>query len=665
MSGFSKWITALLTVILVALLVLIAALQISQWFARRAIPEDGRLTLRQDASEGLTLSWPSFGRTGSYFVEVSALNGAAKKDEMLLFSAVCETTECKLPSILPGDVPVMLRVTPLKDLRFLEPKNTRFASAALSVSCYLNPPKAELTGTEMELESETLRLRWSGWKGDRYRLYKAAADGSLQLFRELDGLETELCFGETPELAVPEHGETVRFVLEPVRETPELLFFGAASDYVVSRSDFLGTTLTLSCFPVEDNSCFLTWNESKGVGYKILMRRGGEAEETVLATLDPAAERVYRTGHLDPYTDYTFRIVAFNDPHASLDDCAAASDPVTMKTGAQLLYATVWSLQDLDVYSALHGTEKIGVMRAAEAYCVLSETDGWLEIATPAFAGYVDGNRCMINLPDYVGALCSYDIANSDSSVFRIHDYDIAGVTDTTVSGYESVRLSDGSYLVPLLYPTAKKLIAAAEAAAADGYRLKIYDAFRPNQATRSVYDLTASILFKTLPAQSGSGAAGGGSITYFQLMTNNVYGINSFLASSGSRHNYGVAVDLTLETLADGSELQMQTSMHDLSWYSSVSRNNENANLLRQYMTGNGFAGLNSEWWHFQDDSAFASYRLSNRWSGVQAAGWTRDDGGWRCRLADGSFCTEAEKEIGGVLYRFSPDGYLLDGEA
>ena len=106
-----------------------------------------------------------------------------------------------------------------------------------------------------------------------------------------------------------------------------------------------------------------------------------------------------------------------------------------------------------------------------------------------------------------------------------------------------------------------------------------------------------------------------------------------------------------------------MQTSMHDLSWYSSIARNNENAELLRELMTGNGFGGLSSEWWHFQDNEAYAARRLACRQSGVQPLGWRLDDNGWRFRQADGSFLRDTEAELDGSAYDFGPDGYVTGG--
>ena len=668
MSKASKWISVILAVILLVLIGLIAALRISHRLAQRALPEDSRLTLRQQTDGALRLSWPAVDGAAAYYLEVAQPQGDGTREETLLFSARYEATECILPTALPDDQPLMLRVTPLKDVGIVDQEVTRFASAAISVSCYLNVPRAELVSAEVDADTATVRLAWSGWKGDRYRLLLAAPDGTRTLLWEQEQIEAELRFGETPELPVPPHGESVRLIVEPLRETPQLRFLGLPSEFAVTRNDFLGSALHLQCEETGENAFTLRWNETRGAGYQILRRAAGQSAETVLATFGPADERVYHTGHLDPCTEYSFRVVAFHEPGAPEQGDAAEPDAVTVQTGPRLLYSTVWALQDIPIYAAPGGGEKLGVMRADTAYCVLGEENGYLQIATPAMSGYVDGGQCMIDLNDFLGPLCAYDISNSYSSMYRVHEYDIPKVSGTVVEGYEDVRLSYETYLVPLLYPSAKKLIAAAETAAQAGYRLKLYDTFRPNRATRSIYDLTSEILSTPLPERTFHGertepGPDGDMPTYAQLMTNQYFGLGSFLASSASRHNYGVAMDLTLETLGEGAELPMQTSMHDLSWYSSIARNNENANLLREIMTGSGFGGLSSEWWHFQDNEAYAAKRLACRWDGVEPVGWRLDDNGWRYRQADGSFLRDTEAQIDGSTCRFGPDGYLLGG--
>ena len=277
-----------------------------------------------------------------------------------------------------------------------------------------------------------------------------------------------------------------------------------------------------------------------------------------------------------------------------------------------------------------------------------------------------------------MGNLCSYNITNSYASIYMVHEYEIPKVTDVVTGGYEQVKLADGSYLVPLLYPTAKKLVVAARAALEQGYRLKIYDAFRPNKATVEIYDRTEKILDNDLPKKTFKGGVmydlprlpekeneddPDPVMTYRIVMTNNgSWGLNSFLAKGASLHNYGIAVDLTLETL-DGREVDMQTSIHDLSWYSVLSRNNANANVLSAIMKGAGLGELVSEWWHFQDNEVRVQNQLACVWAGVTPECWMKDDFGWKYRRYNGTYFKDGQFDIYGTLYTFDANGYIVNG--
>jgi D-alanyl-D-alanine dipeptidase len=237
------------------------------------------------------------------------------------------------------------------------------------------------------------------------------------------------------------------------------------------------------------------------------------------------------------------------------------------------------------------------------------------------------------------------------------------------IVGYERVLTEAQEYLVPLLYPAALKLEKAAFAAIEQGYKLKIYDSFRPKEATRNLFDQTATLASEAIPEDTYTGKiltdlpklADGEVLTYEMLMTDmGRYTLSYFLASTGSRHNQGIAMDLTLVDMETGEELQMQTSMHDLSWYSEQARNNGNAKILAQIMKAAGFTGIVSEWWHFQDDEAKDALEPEYLWDGVTPQGWVADDYGWRYRSARGVFWTDCSEYIDGVLYAFDADGYV-----
>ena len=104
-----------------------------------------------------------------------------------------------------------------------------------------------------------------------------------------------------------------------------------------------------------------------------------------------------------------------------------------------------------------------------------------------------------------------------------------------------------------------------------------------------------------------------------------------------------------------------MQAPIHDLSWYAAAYRNNDNAKLLEQYMTGVGMRGLTSEWWHFQDDETREAIGLTSYLTkGVSVEGWKKDDNGWRYRAADGSYYTSGTYRVGGESCTFDSEGYV-----
>ena len=150
--------------------------------------------------------------------------------------------------------------------------------------------------------------------------------------------------------------------------------------------------------------------------------------------------------------------------------------------------------------------------------------------------------------------------------------------------------------------------------------------------------------------------------LTYQILMTDNGrYLLANFLGKGSSNHNIGVALDLTLETLS-GKELEMQTSMHDLSWYSELKRNNENADMLKSIMVQAGFGTLDSEWWHFQDNDAKAELTLKPLYHGISPQCWMKDDQGWRYRQSNGKYLTGCTKTVDGVTYIFDENGYAAE---
>lgn len=90
-----------------------------------------------------------------------------------------------------------------------------------------------------------------------------------------------------------------------------------------------------------------------------------------------------------------------------------------------------------------------------------------------------------------------------------------------------------------------------------------------------------------------------------FEIYPNPVYIADP---TTGSKHNRGGAVDLTLINLATGQELEMPTAFDDFSDKASHSYTNlppnviANRTLLKNIMTVvSGFVLYDAEWWHYE----------------------------------------------------------------
>ena len=137
--------------------------------------------------------------------------------------------------------------------------------------------------------------------------------------------------------------------------------------------------------------------------------------------------------------------------------------------------------------------------------------------------------------------------------------------------------------------PAAEALVRAHRALKKRGYGLLIHDGYRPWYVTRMFWDATP-------PAQ------------------------HEFVANpaTGSRHNRGCAVDLTLYDLRTGRPIEMPGTYDEFSrrsypqYEGGTSRQRWFRELLRSTMEAQGFTVYSAEWWHF-DYQDWKLYRIGN----------------------------------------------------
>ena len=687
-------------------------------------------------------------------------------------------------------LPMTIRIQAVAEGKNLLGLFRRLASQELTAEVRFTDLKApEAVGTP---GPGALSLSWklSGQVPGFYKIFSLdQADGVFRQVASTSAKQISLdVYKEGGTLVLPSYEHPLEVLVRAAVQGEGYVLCGPASNLIrVERQDLLGDDLNLVCRETEPRVYTLEWDETRGERYEL--QEWDKEGWTLLDTLELAEHFQYDLGRLGSGSHHRFQVVS-----KSVNGAVLSSEEAEFSVSIDPLYATIWPIIEQPFYEkADKSSSSLGKIPGGTALCVLEESGDWFQVRYKDQYGWVDSRFCMINLPEYVGDHCSYDITNSYRSIFKVHENPIALITDQVIQGFEHIQEADGEFLVPYLYPCAKKLLSAAQAAEKDGYRLKIYEAFRPNEATRFLYDTTAAQLdwaalvyseegekaldpvtgwevdlsdgllidpeteekisredlalrqaeeeagkaqedaetvppgpdgqpipagpqegdtpenppFFTLPAEGEGGSLApapetesqpdpepapqptpqtetpegaqapegeegeeGGETeepveydTYFTVMTNGGrFSLGSFLARVTSAHNRGIALDLTLETIDGKEELEMQSAIHDLSWYSAAYLNNDNAKLLEKYMTATGMRGLSSEWWHFQDDETREAIGLTSYlYKGVNMGGWTRDDQGWRYRDEDGSVLRDTAFKADGNFYTADQDGYVL----
>ena len=630
-----------------------------------------RLVVMQQRTDGrIDISWTESADADQYYLEV-LIPGEEETEE---FSAyIAGKTQHTLPPMAAQERIIRLRVA--REYKFLfdsEPRLRLSEDAIVLQDTFTAPAAPKVTWTP-DPDKNTVAVSLAmdpGCSARGFLLHQSATEPAVTM----PSAQATLSFGEGKQFPMPAYNQAFEFNFDACREGEGFVFYGNRSETVkLTRDDLLGTVILLNAKQNENNTYTLTWDEAKGDYYELQCREDKYSRWETLSRFELGQQLTFTTEKLAPYTYREYRAVTYKNFDAKGSDPLSKSEPAPVQTASALVYSTIWPIKDLPIFTDTTKAQQDGTAAKGKALCVLALENGLFRVRTGKDTyGYIDSNYCMINLPDFLGQLLAYNIANSYASLFAFHGINIEEVTGATVVGYEKVMLDENTYLVPYLYPSALKLEKAALAAQKDGYTLKIVDSFRPQEATQDMYSRMESLCPTPVPMpQAAEGEppiaqevlaqylkADGTPKTYQEFITdNNRYKLNYFLAKGTSRHNRGAALDMTI--MKDDVELEMQTTIHDLTWYSETAKNTDGAKKLAKYMKGAGFGGLVSEWWHFQDNEALDKLDLPALKKGVTPEGWLADENGWRYRRSDGSFYKNTQKTIDGQSYTFDAEGY------
>lgn len=351
-----------------------------------------------------------------------------------------------------------------------------------------------------DTENRRMIISWQRSPNAVYEVYRVDESGEPQKIAETQENSTELRFDG--EEGLPEREKPVRIAVRTrVLEEDCILYSALSAVAAVERRDLLDDSVALSWEENGDDRYVLRWEESSADRYELQQWSDKDGLWVSCRSYSWKDELSYDTGLLPSCTQVRFRVVGYDtDAQRERAEYLAVSEEAVFRTQPRALYCTIWPIMALDFWEDAQGAVKAGSIPQGTALCVLGEENDKFRVRYEGSYGYVDSRFCMINLPEYLGNLCEYDIANSFSSIFRIHEYDIPEITDGVVKGYEKICLGDDDFLVPYLYPCTRKLYEAALRVREDGYCLRIYDAFRPNESTRYLYDTVEALLDEQVP---------------------------------------------------------------------------------------------------------------------------------------------------------------------
>ena len=196
----------------------------------------------------------------------------------------------------------------------------------------------------------------------------------------------------------------------------------------------------------------------------------------------------------------------------------------------------------------------------------------------------------MIGEKEFIISIDSSGFANISEVVrdviLEVRYYSTYNFTGERIDGYEQP-------VALLTKEAAIALKAAGDELVRQGYRLKIYDAYRPQRAVEHFVRWAEDIKNDRMKE-----------IFYPGISKKDLFRLGFIARHSG--HSRGSTVDLTLFDMASGCDADMggrfdyfgEESRSD---YSALTQEQlANRALLKRAMTENGFEPLAEEWWHF-----------------------------------------------------------------
>lgn len=287
--------------------------------------------------------------------------------------------------------------------------------------------------------------------------------------------------------------------------------------------------------------------------------------------------------------------------------------------------ATGFASYPIDLWEQSDRQTVLRSLNPGDAFTVLAEQGAlWQIRTTDGVVGWVDYTTCYLNIVDVIPSILIHN-TNGTSSAFLSSGQTIPDITGEQLyqTLYYNPRYGEERHIVAANYQTVKKIHAAQQAALAEGYALRLTEAYRPLDVQVSICDALNRLQKENETVRNG--------------ISQSPWGIGWFIAAGVSTHQMGCAIDTSLvrvkeitwnlcggyvyPTVTAYTDGTMPTPIHELSiaaaslskpvnsgsktaWKSipAAAGMTEDALRLRKYCTAAELYPLASEWWHFND---------------------------------------------------------------
>ena len=312
MTKWIKWIKWILIEVVLFALVLTGVMAVATLYVRpylranTALPKDSILTLKQQESGDIQISWPKANRADYYLFEVYQLpnggnftyqNGAG---ELVYSSEITGLTSVTFPAdAYSGNM--LFRITSAVRYMFNGEQQVRFCADPLEAVVDFDLPLMQALTCTTDQQNQRASIRMETEKGTHYVIYYKDANGKYQELKTITTPTVSLNFGQEGDLALPAYGNSAQLKIAVYRKGDGFVYYSNSyAEISIPRETLVPADFALAA-QKEETGYRLAWEEKECDYYDIQVlnaqsqewesvgRVEGNEEPTYLLTADSVA----------------------------------------------------------------------------------------------------------------------------------------------------------------------------------------------------------------------------------------------------------------------------------------------------------------------------------------------------------------------------------------